>query len=116
MWHLPLFFYRPGYLTMDTAGIFGWIFSLFTGSVLLTWLFNSSKGSILICAVFHSTIDIAFSTDIANQQVGSYMGFLLTVWGVLTIIIFTPKNLTAKRRVVSPVDNNVNRSKITPYQ
>lgn len=23
LWHLPLFFYRPGYTTMDVAGIFG---------------------------------------------------------------------------------------------
>ncbi|MEP7170895.1 MAG: type II CAAX endopeptidase family protein, partial [Bacteroidota bacterium] len=59
LWHLPLFFYRPGYTTMDWTGITGWVFSLLTGSILLTWLYNSSRASILICAVFHSTIDIA---------------------------------------------------------
>jgi len=94
LWHLPLFFYRPGYTTMDSSGIFGWFFSLLTGSVLLTWLYNSSRGSILICAVFHSTIDIAFTADIADKNVMIYTGFLITVWGILTIIIFKPKKLS----------------------
>lgn len=98
LWHWPLFFYRPGYTSMDFAGIFGWVFSLFTGSILLTWLFNSSRASILICAIFHSTIDIAFTTDFADKSIINYMGFVITVWGVLTIIIFNPKNLATSER------------------
>lgn len=98
LWHLPLFFYRPGYTTMDTAGIFGWVFSLLTGSILLTWLYNSSRASILICAVFHSTIDIAFTTDNADKNIMSYMGVLITVWGILAILIYKPKNLAEKER------------------
>jgi uncharacterized protein len=98
LWHIPLFFYRPGYLTMGWTGIFGWIFSLLTGSILLTWLYNSSKASILMCAVFHSTIDIAFTADIANKSIINYMGFLITVWGILTILIFKPKNLAIHDR------------------
>ena len=78
---------------MGFAGIMGWVFSLLTGSILLTWLYNSSKASILICAVFHSTIDIAFTADLAGINVVNYMGFLITVWGILTILIFRPKNL-----------------------
>lgn len=93
LWHLPLFFYRPGYTTMEIAGIFGWIFSLLTGSILLTWLYNSSRASILICAVFHSTIDVAFTADITNKNVINYMGFLITICGILIIIFFKPKNL-----------------------
>ena len=93
LWHLPLFFYRPGYTTMEFTGILGWVFSLLTGSILLTWLYNSSRASILICAVFHSTIDIAFTADIADKNIVNYMGFLITVWGILTIIFFNPKNL-----------------------
>lgn len=100
LWHLPAFFYRPGYSTMDFAGGFGWFFSLLTGSILLTWLFNSSKASILICAVFHSTIDIAFTADFADKNIMNYMGFLITIWGILTIIIFKPKNLAKNERVI----------------
>ncbi len=88
MWHLPLFFYRPGYVEMGAVGIMGWFFSLLTGSILLTWLFNSSRGSILICAVFHSTIDIAFTAGFSGKNVVNFMGFLITVWGILTLLIF----------------------------
>ncbi|GAB3176104.1 CPBP family intramembrane glutamic endopeptidase [Telluribacter humicola] len=84
-WHLPLFLYRPGYTSMDVAGAVGWVLSLLTGSILLTWLYNSSRGSVLICTVFHSTIDIAFTADMADQHIVSYMGFLITLWGILTM-------------------------------
>ena len=97
LWHLPLFFYRPGYTTMEWTGILGWVFSLLTGSILLTWLYNSSRASILICAVFHSTIDIAFTADITDKNIVNYMGFLITVWGILTIIIFKPKYLSPQQ-------------------
>lgn len=98
IWHWPLFLYRPGYTSMDPAGIFGWIFSLLTGSVLLTWLFNSSRASILTCAVFHATVDIAFTADFADKSTVNYMGFLITIWGILTILIFKPKNLARNER------------------
>lgn len=98
IWHWPLFLYRPGYTSMDFAGIFGWTFSLLTGSVLLTWLYNSSRASILICAIFHSTIDIAFTADLADKHIVNYMGFLITVWGILTILFFKPKNLATTER------------------
>ncbi len=97
LWHWPLFFYRPGYTSMDAGGIFGWVLSLLTGSVLLSWLYNSSRGSILICAVFHSTIDIVFTADFANKNIINYMGALITIWGILTIIIFKPRNLSANK-------------------
>jgi membrane protease YdiL (CAAX protease family) len=99
LWHWPLFMYRPGFMDMGMAGSFGWVFSLFTGSVLLTWLYNSSKGSILVCAIFHSTIDIAFLADFTDQNIINYMGMLITVWGIVTIIIFKQKNLSGTERI-----------------
>lgn len=99
LWHWPLFFYRPGYSSMDIFGIVGWVFSLLTGSILLTWLYNSSRASILICAIFHSTIDMAFTSDFIDQNTTNYMGILITVWGILTIIIFKPVNLAFIKRI-----------------
>jgi uncharacterized protein len=93
-WHLPLFFYRPGYAAMGMGGITGWILSLLTGSILLTWMYNSSRASILICAVFHATIDISFTADFSNPDIVQYMGVLITIWGILTILIFKPRNLS----------------------
>lgn len=94
IWHWPLFFYRPGFVSMDFAGILGWLFSLVTGSILLTWFYNSTKGSLLVCAIFHSTVDIVFLADFTRQNITNYMGMLITVWGILTIIIFNPKKLS----------------------
>lgn len=113
LWHLPLFFYRPGYETMEFAGIAGWVFSLLTGSILLTWLYNSSRGSIIICAIFHSTVDIAFTADIADKNVINYMGFLITVWGIVTILVFKPKNLAIQERIKYDLGFKKKKSEIT---
>ncbi|MFD2521804.1 CPBP family glutamic-type intramembrane protease [Emticicia soli] len=93
LWHWPLFFYRPSFMGMGFGGTIGWVFSLLTGSVLLTWLYNSSRASILVCAIFHSTVDIAFTADFSDQNIMNYMGMLITVWGILTIVIFKPAKL-----------------------
>lgn len=93
LWHWPLFLYRPGYLSMGWGGAAGWLFSLLTGSILLTWLFNSSRGSIFICAIFHATVDIAFTGNYPDQKMASYMGLLITLWGIATLIIFRPGKL-----------------------
>ena len=53
----------------------------------------------MICAVFHSTVDIAFTGDFPSQSIVNYMGFLITVWGILTIIIFKPANLARYEKV-----------------
>lgn len=90
IWHWPLFLYRPGYTTMGIGGIMGWVFSLLTGSMLLTWLYNSARSSILICAVFHATVDMAFTADFADKQVVNYLGFLITIWGVITLFLLKP--------------------------
>lgn len=100
LWHWPLFFYRPGYTGMDIGGIAGWVFSLLTGSILLSWLFNSARGSILVCAIFHTTVDIAFTSDFTGPGMVQYTGMLITFWGIATVLIFKWKNLARAARVV----------------
>ncbi|MBP6811612.1 MAG: CPBP family intramembrane metalloprotease [Saprospiraceae bacterium] len=102
IWHWPLFLYRPGYVDMDVAGIFGWLFSLATGSVLLSWFFNSTRGSILVCAIFHATVDIAFTSDFSDTEIVQYTGILITIWGIATILWFKPHDLSRKMRVIMP--------------
>jgi uncharacterized protein len=87
LWHWPLFLYRPGYTEMGLSGIAGWFMSLVTGSILLTWMYNRSK-SILVCAFFHATIDIVFTSDIASPDVMNIVGAIVTIWGLLTLLIF----------------------------
>lgn len=92
LWHLPLFLYRPGYMSMDIAGAAGWVLSLLTGSILLSWFYNSTRGSILVCALFHACIDIPFTASISTQ-VSGVTGMLITLWGLATIYIFKPQAL-----------------------
>lgn len=99
-WHLPLFLYRPGYVSMGVAGIVGWVLSLATGSILLSWLYNSTKAGILTCAIFHTTIDVTFTANFAGTSVVGNMGMLITVWGVLTILIFRPANLSKHNKLL----------------
>jgi membrane protease YdiL (CAAX protease family) len=94
LWHLPLFLYRPGYTTMDAAGVVGWLFSLLTGSVLLTWLYNESRGSILVVAIFHATVDVAFTSSVASTSVVNITGALITLWGLIVLIVAGPHCLS----------------------
>jgi membrane protease YdiL (CAAX protease family) len=100
IWHWPLFLYRQGYTQMDIAGAAGWILSLLTGSVLLTWLYNSSRGSILVCAIFHATVDIAFTSKAIDNQTMSYMGMMITIWGMIIVLLKKPKNLSSLPRYI----------------
>lgn len=101
IWHIPLFFYRPGYVEMGFFSIIGWVISLFTGAILLTWLFNSTRGSILIVAIFHGTIDIAFTSDSVDTDVMNITGFFLVLFAIAVILFNNLKNL-------SQVDRQVN--------
>ena len=85
LWHAPLFLYRPGYTSMNAAGVAGWLFSLVTGAVLLTWLYNGSKGSLLVAALFHAAVDVAFTSAISSPLVVNIAGALITVCGVAGI-------------------------------
>lgn len=101
VWHWPLFLYRPGYLAMGAGGIAGFAFSLLTGAVLFTWFYNSTRGSILICAIFHATVDVAFTNDGADASVMNYIGFLITLWGIATILIFGWRRLGTQPSITS---------------
>ena len=36
--------------------------------------------------LLNSTIDIAFTADLADKNVVNYLGVFMTVWGVLTVL------------------------------
>lgn len=98
LWHIPAFFYRPGYVSMGAADIAGWFFSLLTGAVLLAWLYNSTKGSILIVVLFHGSINVAFTSKLINAGVLNTMGALIVIWAVAVIVITGPSNLSFSPR------------------
>jgi membrane protease YdiL (CAAX protease family) len=97
LWHLPLFFYRPGYTTLGPAGVAGWFFSLLTGAVLLTWLYNQSQGSIAVVALFHATVDVAFTSSVASPFVVNVVGGLITIWGIAVLLVAGPRDLGRRK-------------------
>jgi hypothetical protein len=86
-WHIPLFLYRPGYASMNAAGIAGWLTSLLTGAILLTWLFNRSHGSVLVVALFHAAVDVVFASDVTSPVVVMLAGVLITLWGLAVLAV-----------------------------
>ena len=104
LWHLPLFFYRPGYTSMGVAGVAGWLFSLLTGAVLLTWLYNESQGSILVVALFHAAVDVAFTSNVSSPFAVNVTGGLITLWGIAVLIIAGPRFLSKRGKMVMDFD------------
>ncbi len=101
LWHVPLFFYRPGYTSLGAAGVAGWFFSLVTGAVLLTWLYNETQGSLLVVALFHATVDVAFTSGIATPSVVTAAGALITCWGIIVLIVAGPRSLSRRGTMVA---------------
>ena len=102
IWHIPLFLYRPGYAGMSPAGIAGWLFSLFTGALLLTWLYNGSRGSILVVALFHAAVDVVFTSDITSTFVMNAAGFMITILGLAVLLVAGPRYLSRTGKVIWP--------------
>ena len=97
-WHLPLFAFAAGFASMGVVGAAGWLFSILTGSILLTWLFNSSRGSVLAVALFHGVLDIV-TTSPVQSAMQSIVGAAITIWGLALPMIFGRGNLARGPRV-----------------
>lgn len=80
LWHLPLFFFAPGMMSLGAGGVAGWLFSLVTGSYLLTLLYNKTGGSVLMAACFHAAMDLAF---LGPPDVMMTVGAITTVIGLV---------------------------------
>jgi uncharacterized protein len=108
-WHVPLFFYRPGYVDMGAAGIAGWLLSLLTGAVLLSWLYNDSQGSVLVVALFHAAMDVAFTSDLHSPLAFGIAGALLTLWGLGVLWVDGPGCLSRRGKMVQGPRDAVQR-------
>jgi membrane protease YdiL (CAAX protease family) len=82
IWHVPLFFFSPGMMALGAGGVVGWLFSLVTGSFLLTLLFNRAGGSVLIAACFHAAMDLAF---LGPPEVMIGVGAMTTIVGLYAV-------------------------------
>jgi membrane protease YdiL (CAAX protease family) len=105
-WHLPLFAFAGGMSSMDLGGIAGWLFSIITGSILMTWLFNTSHGSVLAVALFHGVLDIVMTSPVKGA-LPFIMGAIITVSGLLIVVVFGRANLSRAPRVQDPARPNL---------
>jgi len=92
-WHIPAFLYRPTYSAMNIPMLFGWLFSLATGAVLLTWIFNSTRGSILAVSLFHGSVDAVFISD-TTGALSSVTGALMLGAAVVVVVVARTKTLS----------------------
>ena len=99
IWHLPLFWFIPGYMKMGLGDFMGLSLSFFLGAVIFTWLYNSTKGSILIAAIFHGAMDIAFTTP-SPGNLDVVTGILMTVLGIIILLTHKPATLSRSGKQV----------------
>jgi membrane protease YdiL (CAAX protease family) len=97
-WHLPLFAFAGGLSSMNGAAFAGWLFSIFTGSILMTWLFNASRGSVLAVALFHGVLDVLMTSPV-HAALPSIMGAIITVYGLAIVVVLGAENLARTQRI-----------------
>lgn len=97
LWHLPLFAFAGGLSAKGIGGVLGWLFSILTGSILMTFLFNQSGGSVLAVALFHGVLDILMTSPVA-PSLPSIMGAILTLLGIAVVVVLRPTNLARAER------------------
>lgn len=97
-WHIPAFFYRPIYSSLDVAGTIGFFLSLAMGSVFFTWIYNSTRGSLVFVSIFHAMVEIIFMSKNITPLISSYEGVALMIIAILIVIITKPANLSFAER------------------
>jgi len=88
IWHTPMFFYR---FSIDI--LFGWLYGLFLGAIVLTFIYNSSGGSTLATILFHISNNICWLFNIAEIQI--YLTIMLSIL-VFIILVVWKKRLSTK--------------------
>ncbi len=88
-WHTPMFFYR---FSIDI--LFGWLYGLFLGAIILTFIYNSSGGSTFAAILFHISNNICWLFNIAEIQM--FLTIMITLL-VFIILIIWKKRLSTKK-------------------
>jgi membrane protease YdiL (CAAX protease family) len=66
VWHVPYWFYLPGYLDLGIAGAPGFFVGLLLGAIVMTWLYTGTGGSIAAVAVWHALFDFFSGSQARN--------------------------------------------------
>jgi membrane protease YdiL (CAAX protease family) len=99
-WHLPYFFYVPGYMIWGLADFPFIILGLIIGGFILTWLYNSTKGSVLAVAMWHGSFDFVTTTKGASVSVAVFVCAIILLWGLIIPFIYRHESLSAKQKQI----------------
>lgn len=91
LWHLPVFFYKAGFIDMG-IGVLGWAVSLVFGAIVLTWLYNSTRGSILMVILFHGTLNAASSGT--KGEIATVVSIFIIFAAITIVRRLKPANLS----------------------
>jgi membrane protease YdiL (CAAX protease family) len=105
-WHLPMFFYR---FEFTPFLVFGFVFSIFCGSILLTGTLNLARGSVPAAMLFHAANNLVSITKDATML--SIYSTILSM-AALVIIAITRTRLFYKMGYAA-ADHKASRSIFT---
>jgi membrane protease YdiL (CAAX protease family) len=100
-WHLPAFFYIPGYAALGLRLAPGFFLGLLAGAIVLTWLFNSSGGSVLAVALWHASFNFVTASPEAGGLVAVVASTLVMVWAIVVVWRCDWVTLSGSRRSVN---------------
>lgn len=87
VWHLPMFFYNPTFMAMG-PGIFGWLFTLICGSLILCWITKRSNYSVIPAILWHGTFDLFSSSNYSGGYTQMALSFLVIATALVIPRIF----------------------------
>jgi membrane protease YdiL (CAAX protease family) len=94
-WHLPAFFYVPGYAAIGLRIVPGFFPGILAGAIVLTWLYNSSRGSVLAAVLWHASFNFVTASLSASGRVAAVTSTLVMGWAVVILWRYGPATLTS---------------------
>jgi membrane protease YdiL (CAAX protease family) len=84
-WHLPAFFYLPGYRAMGLLVVPAFFLGLFAGAIVLTWVYNTSGGSVLAAALWHASFNFVTASPDAGGLVAAMISTFVMIWAFVIV-------------------------------
>jgi membrane protease YdiL (CAAX protease family) len=86
VWHLPMFWYREGFLVMGVGEATGFMLGLTFGAVVLTRLFLAAHGSALATILWHGMLSAAMASEISEGTVNAAISTVIMVAAVAILV------------------------------
>jgi membrane protease YdiL (CAAX protease family) len=86
VWHLPMFWYREGFLGMGIAEATGFMLGLTAGAIVLTRIFLAAHGSALVTILWHGMLSAAMASEISEGTVNAAISTAIMVAGAVILV------------------------------